>query len=56
MDIVFFELDGNSSAKGACKEGIPRAEQMDKEEHMIEMSLQRWNIAVEMVFKTVERG
>lgn len=56
MDIVFFESDGNSSVKGACKEGNPRAEQMDKEEHMIEMSLQKWNIAVEMVFKTVERG
>lgn len=32
--MVSFEVEGNSSAKSACKEGTPRAEEKDEEQHI----------------------
>lgn len=33
MDMIFSEVDGSLSVKGACKEGTPSVDDRDEEKH-----------------------
>ena len=42
--MVCSEIDGKSSANGACKEGTPSAEERDEEQHNNRTNLQKRDI------------
>lgn len=55
MDMVCFEVDGNSAANGACKEGIPSAEERDEEQHNSRKNLKKRDIMFDSRMRMVRR-
>lgn len=45
---MFSKADGNSSIKGACDEGTPRAEERDEEQHNNTTNLRKRTIMLDL--------